>query len=35
MKKKIVNAVKKALKAYCENSYKMNKAVYDAGLMLM
>lgn len=33
--KKIVNVVKNAFKAYCENSYKMNKAVYDAGLILM
>ena len=33
--KKIVNAVKNAFKAYCENNYKMNKAVYDAGLILM
>lgn len=33
--KKIVNAVKNAFKAYCENSYKVNKAVYDAGLIPM
>lgn len=33
--KKIVNVVKKAFQAYCENNYKLNKAVYDAGLMLM
>ena len=31
--KKFVNAVKKTLKAYCDNNYKMNKAAYDAGYL--
>ena len=30
-----MNAVKNAWTAYCNSNYKMNKAVYEAGLILM
>lgn len=31
----IMNAVKNAWTAYCNGSYLINKAVYDAGLILV
>jgi hypothetical protein len=30
-----MNAVKNAWTAYCNGNYEMNKAVYEAGLILM
>ena len=32
---KIANTLKRTFTAYCENSYNMNKAAFDAGLPLM